>query len=128
MSAGQWRFLVDEGMPRSTAAMLLQAGYAAEDVRDVSLRGGSDDEVFAYAQAREAAVVARDLDFADAPRFAPHTAAGIIVVRLPNTMPVRRVNAILLDALADIPDESLRGLLVIVEAGRTRIRRPGRAQ
>lgn len=30
-----WCFLIDEDMPRSTALMLRQAGYEAEDVRDV---------------------------------------------------------------------------------------------
>ena len=44
-----WRFLVDEDMPRSTAVILRQAGYQAEDVRDVGLRGHTDEEIFAYA-------------------------------------------------------------------------------
>lgn len=37
-----WRFSVDEDIPRSTAPMLRQEGYEAEDVRDVGLRGHSD--------------------------------------------------------------------------------------
>ncbi len=43
------RFLTDEDIPRSTARVLRDAGFDAVDVRDVGLRGKSDDEVFAYA-------------------------------------------------------------------------------
>jgi len=38
-----WRFLVDEDMPRSTARTLREAGYVADDARDVGLRGRTDE-------------------------------------------------------------------------------------
>jgi hypothetical protein len=44
------RFLVDEDMPRSTARVLRGAGYEAEDVRDVGLRGHSDADETPSAQ------------------------------------------------------------------------------
>jgi len=43
------RFLVDEDMPRSTAVALRTAGYTADDVRDVGLRGQRDADIFAHA-------------------------------------------------------------------------------
>lgn len=43
------RFLTDEDVPRSTARVLRDAGFDAVNVRDVSLRGKSGREVFAYA-------------------------------------------------------------------------------
>lgn len=122
-----WRFLVDEGLPRSTAAVLRGAGYTADDVRDVGLRGSSDDEVFAHAQARGAAIVTQDTDFANALRFAPHDSFGIIVIRMPNNVPPRLVNAELLRALAQVEAEELGGLLIIVEVGRVRLYHPGTA-
>ena len=51
-------------MPRSTAVILRQAGYAAEDVRDIGLRSHSDQEIFDYAQAQGAILVTVDKGFA----------------------------------------------------------------
>lgn len=85
------RFLVDEDMPRSLTAALCRAGYSAEDVRDVGLRGHSDLEVFSYAQAQKAILVTADKGFANILRFPPGTHAGIIVVRVPGEFPAQRV-------------------------------------
>lgn len=119
-----WRFLIDEDMPRSTAVILRQAGYQAEDVRDVGLRGHTDEEIFAYAQAHGATLITADKGFTNILQFPPGTHAGIIVLRVPNELPTDEVNRELLRALADVEGENLHGLLIIVEVGRTRIRRP----
>ena len=118
-----WKFLIDEDMPRSTAVALRQAGHESVDVRDVGLRGHSDAEVFAYAQNLGAILVTADKGFANVLSFAPGTHSGLIVLRVPNELPTHQVNQELLHALADLADENLKGLLVIVEVGRTRIRR-----
>lgn len=47
-------FLIDEDLPRSTARALRAGGRDAVDVRDVGLRGHTDEEVFDYAQKRNA--------------------------------------------------------------------------
>lgn len=108
-----WIFLVDEDMPRSTAPALRDAGHAAVDVRDVGLRGHSDAEVFAYAQAQGAVLITADKGFADVLAFAPGTHASIIVVRVPNELPTKQVNQQLLRALADLRGKDLKGLLII---------------
>lgn len=118
------RFLIDEDMPRSTAVVLRQSGYEATDVRDIGLRGRGDDEIFAYAQERPAVLVTADKGFANVLSFPPETHAGIIVVRVPNELPTQQVNQVVLRVLAELTGEELRGLLIIAEAGRTRIRRP----
>lgn len=116
--------LVDEDLSRSTAPALRDAGCATIDVRDVGLRGHSDPEVFASAQSREMTLVTADKGFANVLSYPPGTHAGIIVLRVPNELPTRHVNIQRLRALADLEGEDLRGLLVIAEVGRTRIRRP----
>ena len=121
-----WKFLIDEDMPRSVAVVLRQAGHAAEDVRDVGLRGRGDQEIFDYAQAQGAILITADKGFSNILRFPPGTHAGIVVVRVPNELPTLRVNDELLRALADLEGEELTGLLIIIEVGRTRIRRRGR--
>lgn len=118
-----WRFLVDEDLPRSTAVALRQAGHTAEDVRDIGLRGHTDQAVFEYAQSVGAILVTADKGFANVLRFPPGSHAGIMLVRVPNELPTREVNQELLRALADLKGEDLNGLLVIVEVGRVRVRR-----
>jgi predicted nuclease of predicted toxin-antitoxin system len=123
-SVRQRKFLVDEDMARSTAVALRQAGHEAEDVRDVGLRGHSDQEVFDRAQAQGAILVTADKDFANILRFPLGSHAGIIVSRVPDRLPTQRVNEELLQALARLEGQKLEGALVIVEVGRVRIRRP----
>ena len=118
-----WRFIGDEDMPRSTARALRATGHAAEDVRDVGLGGEPDEAIFARAQETDAVLVTTDLGFANVLTFPLGTHAGLIVARLPNELPTDAVNAELLRALDDVQGESLRGALVILEVGRTRIRR-----
>jgi predicted nuclease of predicted toxin-antitoxin system len=120
-------FLVDEDMPRSTAAALRQAGHTAWDVRDIGLRGQGDDQVFAEAQARSAILVTADKGFSNVLSYPSGSHAGIVVMRVPNELPTWQVNHELMRALAELSGESLRGTLIIIEAGRTRVRRPREA-
>jgi predicted nuclease of predicted toxin-antitoxin system len=105
---------------------LRQAWHATEDVRDVGLRGRSDQEIFDYAQVQGAILITADKGFANILHFPPGTHAGIVVVRVPNELPTQKVNQELLRGLADLKGEELSGLLVIIEVGRTRIRHPNR--
>ena len=117
-------FLVDEDMPRSTARFLREAGYEANDVRDIGLAGHKDPEIFARAQEMGAVLVTADLEFSNLVLFPLGTHAGIVVTRMPNSVSVSQTLDVLLRALHSLAEEELRGLLVIVEAGRTRVRRP----
>ena len=121
-----WRFLIDEDMARSTAGVLREAGHLAEDVRDVGLRGHPDPDVYQYAQAQRAVIVTADKGFSNILQFPPGTHAGLIVVRVPEELPTREVNRELLRALQNLEGEDLAGLLIIVEVGRARVRRPAR--
>ena len=111
-------------MPRSAAGELRQAGYEAVDVRDIGLRGHDDEEIFAEAQARNAVLVSGDKGFSNTIRFPLGAHAGLVVLRVPSEISTTQVNQELLRALADLRETSLHGCLVIVEVGRTRIRRP----
>lgn len=117
------RFLVDEDMARSTTAALRDAGHSADDVRDVGLRGYSDPDVFAYAQAHQLILVTADKGFANTLTYPLGKHAGIVVVRVPDDLPTRIANHELLRTLEELDGEDLTGVLVIVELGRARIRR-----
>jgi len=120
------KFLIDEDMPRSTTVVLRQAGHSVEDVRDVGLRGRTDQEVFQYAQAQGAVLLTAGKGFSNIVRFPLGTHAGILVVRVPDELPTQTINHEVLRALEDLEGEDLAGLLMIVEVGRTRVRRAGR--
>ena len=117
-------FLIDEDMPRSTARVLREAGYEATDVRDIGLAGHKDPEIFARAQEMGATLVTADLEFSNLLLFPLGTHAGIVGTRMPNSVSVSQVHDVLLKALHSLVGEDLHGLLVIVEVGRTRVRRP----
>jgi len=119
-----WRFLVDEDLPRKTAHVLSRAGYPAEDVRDVGLRGHNDNDVFAYAQTHGQIVVSADKGFTNTLRFPLGSHAGIVVVRIPDELPTAKMHQELLNGLASLSGETLAGALVIIEIGRVRMRWP----
>jgi predicted nuclease of predicted toxin-antitoxin system len=79
------RFLIDENLPRELAARLHAVGYVAEHVVDVGLRGHSDAEVYAYAQAEGATLVTIDTGFGNLLQYPPPR-ARIVVVRLPDAL------------------------------------------
>jgi predicted nuclease of predicted toxin-antitoxin system len=117
-------FLIDENMPRTLAPTLRGMGYAAEDVRDVGLAGQPDSAVFAYAQSTRAVLIASDKDFSNIVQYPLGSHAGIIVLRLPDRLPVPEVNQLVQDTLGALRAIDLTGLLVIVRLRRIRIRRP----
>ncbi len=121
---GSWAFLVDEDLPHSTTVVLRQAGYPTRNVREAGLRGRSDADVFAFAQACGATLITADKGFANILSFPLGSHAGLIVVRVPNELPTHLLNERILHVLAELQSENLYGSLIIVEIGRTRIRRP----
>jgi len=78
------RFLIDANMPRSIIALVASLGHEVEFARDVGLAAAPDHEIAARAQVTGAALLTRDLDFADVRRYSPSLYPGIIVLRLPD--------------------------------------------
>ena len=116
-----WAFLVDENTAKSLAFALRAAGYAAKHVYEAGLQGRPDTEVFAYAQANQQTIITADLDFAQIPHFPPPH-FGIMVLRLPETIPTSELAREVLNALAQLAGQSLANTLFIVEPGRLRKR------
>jgi len=79
-------FLVDENTSRTLASTLRTEGYSAEHVYEAGLRGHSDLDVFAYAQAHGQTIISGDLNFANIVQYSPPH-FGIIILRLPNKTP-----------------------------------------
>jgi len=74
------RFLVDESLGASVAEVLRGQGWNARYVRELSLEGRSDEEVFARAWAEDRILLTHDTDFLDDRRFPPHRNPGVVVL------------------------------------------------
>ncbi len=117
-----WSFLVDENTSRTLVSALRNAGYLVEHVYDAGLQGHPDADVYAYAQAHQRIIITIDLDFANITHYPPPH-FGIIVLRLPNSMPTANLIQEVLNGLSALAEQSLANTVVIVEPGRIRVRR-----
>lgn len=116
------KFLVDEDLPRSTSRMLKENGFEVFDVRDVGLRGASDSEVFDFAQSKKATLLTADLDFSNPLLFSARSSAGIVIIRLPADISIELMNKEILRALNSVSEEDVTNNVLIIEAGRIRLR------
>jgi predicted nuclease of predicted toxin-antitoxin system len=119
------RFLIDANLPRAVIAALESAGHQVEFARDVGLGAAPDEQIAARARESGAALLTRDMDFADVRRYPPDQYFGIVVVRLPDTAVAIEIVHVLKRFLLE-PGflEPLSGRLAIVEVDRVRFRPP----
>ena len=116
--------LLDQNVPRAIAQWLntQRPQWTIYHTSDVELSGRADEEVFAWAQTRQAVTVTFDEDFADQRSFPIGSHAGIIRLRVwPTT--VEETQQALARLLAEISDTELAHALVIVDREAIRIRR-----
>jgi predicted nuclease of predicted toxin-antitoxin system len=91
-------------------------------VRDIGLGDADDERVAASANEAAAALISRELDFADVRRFPPQTTQGILVLRLPDESRADEISAVLIRFLGSSLVARLPGHLVILEGDRVRFR------
>lgn len=78
------KFVIDEDLPKSTTKLLREMGFKVLDVRECSLRGKSDKEIFNFAQKESAVLLTGDLGFGNILNFPSGTHSGIAIVHFPN--------------------------------------------
>jgi predicted nuclease of predicted toxin-antitoxin system len=115
-------FLIDENLPRSLAPALHAAGFEAQDVRDLGLRGRPDPEVLSLALAQSFVLITADLGFGSLLRGIP-SFPGLVLARLPDEWPTDRVNEVIRMAVETIKGTDLTGTLVLLEPSRLRLHR-----
>lgn len=117
------RFLLDANLSRSLAGRIAALGHDAIDVRDIGLRSASDSEIAAHARRHQLTLITPDFDFAGVRNYPPADYAGLIVVDLPNEMPVDAVDGVIEALIREAALlATLPGKLAIVQAGRVRLR------
>ena len=105
--------------------MCQKFGHQVEFARDIGLAAASDAQIAERARESGAALLTRDLDFADVRRYPPDQYQGIVVLRLPDTTVAQEIVRVLERFLMD-PGflGQLAGRLAIVELDRVRFRPP----
>ena len=117
------KFLIDASLPESLTDLLTNSGHEAQHVRDVGLAHADDHVIGAFSRANGACLLTGDFDFADVREFVPAEYAGIVVLTLPRWCNRLLIEMLVREFLQQIAGEvSLAGKLLIVEAGRIRLR------
>lgn len=112
------RLVLDQGVPRDTAARLRERGYECTHVGEVGMSRASDQEILAWSLEQDAAVVTLDADF--------HAILAVSGAAAPSVIRVRREG---LDALAvmgliekvaeDYAQELVDGSMVTIKLNKT---------
>jgi predicted nuclease of predicted toxin-antitoxin system len=117
------KFLIDEDLPRSTAAVIQEFGYEAVDVRDVHLRGAPDEQIAAYAKANGLCLVTADGGFANIRQYPPVEYSGLVVLELPPRANLPVILRLVREFFSNTEIVcELSGKLAVVAFGRVRIR------
>jgi predicted nuclease of predicted toxin-antitoxin system len=115
------RFKLDENFGGRTQGIFAATGHDVQTVRDESLQGASDQQLYAVCCTEKRCLVTLDLDFANVTRFPPENAGGIVAIRVPRNPSLALLERLVrqfLQAAAQMPVEKK---LWIVEIGRIRV-------
>ena len=116
------KILVDEDMPRPTADLLRSLNIDAFDVREIGLKGATDQEIFEYAQKKGMIIISRDKEFSSIVKYPLGTHSGIIVARLPYTFVSSQILSIIKKFFIDVEKSKLPNNLTILEVEKYRIK------
>jgi predicted nuclease of predicted toxin-antitoxin system len=117
------RIKLDENLPVSLAASLIERGHDVETVADEGLVGAADVSVLSHAVSEGRMIFTLDRGFGDVRAYPPGSHPGIVVLR-PGDQSSRGASqlALLLVEEHDLAD--LEGAIAIAQPGRLRVRRP----
>ena len=118
-------FLIDADLPRSVVPLIVAAGHAATDVRDIGLGSAADPLIAAHARSHRLCLLTGDFGFADVRNYPPDQYGGLVVLELPNSATEQTILRLVQDLLAQTHVlNRLPGRLAVVSASRVRLRPP----
>ncbi len=116
------KLLLDQGLPRSAADLLRQAGMDTIHVGEIEMSEAEDEAILEYGRGGERVVVTLDADFHTLLALSGATAPSVIRLRIEGLRGEEA--AALLQAIVTQFDENLeQGAAVTVQEGRVRVRR-----
>ena len=116
------RFLIDECLPPSMAALLRTAGHDCAHVYELGLGGQPDEQIMALADRQNRILISADTDFGELLANAPVLAPSVILIRRADKR-AASLAAVILANLEQVADDLAAGALVVISDTRIRTRR-----
>ena len=114
------KVLVDENLPLRLSSFLREHGFDAVDVREVGLRGATDEEILNWAKKRDVLILTEDLGFGSVIRL-PGDHPGVMVVRGCSDFTINALMETVLKCIQAIRDMDRTGKIFVCEPGRVRV-------
>jgi len=115
------KFKLDENFGNRTQQVFQRAGHDIETVRQESLQGAPDEEIYTACCNEQRCLITLDLDFANITRFSPQKTNGIVVIRVPRNPSLSLLENLARDFLRALEQQEFKKQLWIVEIGRIRV-------
>lgn len=116
------KFLLDQGVPRSTVRHLAAFGFFAEHVGDLGMHAAADEAILDLARSRNAVIVTLDADFHRILSIQKSTTPSVIRVRIEG-LKGDRLADLLVQVVQSIGNELNSGAVASIEPTRIRMRR-----
>ena len=116
------RLLLDQGLPRSAARLLTQAGWDVVHVSEVGMSRAADSDVLARARAEARICVTLDADFHSLLAISGEGGPSVIRIRKEG-LDASGLTALLQGIWPGIEDALVRGAMVTVTDRSVRVRR-----
>ena len=116
------RLLLDQGLPRTAALLLRQAGMDAVHVGEIGYSTADDTEILVRARVESRVVVTLDADFHSLLAHSGATSPSVIRIRIEG-LRADPLLKLLQTVCAQCEEEMEQGAVVTVQPGRIRIHR-----
>lgn len=116
------KLLLDQGLPRSAATLLSEAGINTVHVAEVGLSAADDTDILQRAREDERMVVTLDADFHALLALSAATSPSVIRIRI-ERLRAQALTNLLLTVLSEVAEDLEQGVVVTVEPSRVRMRR-----
>jgi predicted nuclease of predicted toxin-antitoxin system len=116
------KLLLDQGLPRSAAALLCEAGIDAIHVADIGFSAADDTDILQRAQEDKRVVVTLDADFHALLALTEATSPSVIRIRI-ERLRAQALTNLLLTVVGQCEEDLEQGAVVTVEPNRIRVRR-----
>lgn len=115
------KLLLDQGLPRSAAALLTESGFDSVHVADIGLSKADDSEILQKALADEHVVVTLDADFHMLLALGEALNPSVIRIRIEG-LKAAALTKLLLTVIRETESELKQGAAVTVDEDRIRLR------
>lgn len=116
------KLLLDQGLPRSAATLLSEAGIDTVHVAEIGLSAADDTDILQRAREDERVVVTLDADFHALLALSAATSPSVIRIRI-ERLRAQALTNLLLIVLGEVAEDLEQGVVVTVEPSRVRMRR-----